>query len=63
MILFPETLLASPILFYEHKFQESKPQDFISSEILSEDFRKLGILNKVFISRFFQKLFSCELLA
>ena len=58
VILFAETLLAAPILFQEKNSQESKTQDCISSDILSQDFRKLGIFAEVFNSRFFiQKLF------
>ena len=38
---------------------ESKTQDFISSDILSQDFRKLGLLlNYVVVSSWFQKLSS-----
>ena len=41
----------------EKKSKELKTQDFISSDILSKDFRKLGLLTKVSNSRFFSRNF------
>ena len=35
------------------KSQKSKTQDFLPSDILSQDFRKLGFFTKVFLSSFF----------
>ena len=47
----------------QKKFQESKTQDFISSDIFSKDLRKFWHFSKVFISRFFfKKLFSRDFL-
>ena len=47
VILFLETL------FQENKSQESKTQDFIFSDILIQDFRKLGL----FYQRFYFQVF------
>ena len=57
VFLFPETLLAAPIFFLEKKFQESKTQDFISSDILtSENWDFLPQF--LFPGGFFRNLFS-----
>ena len=53
LILFSETLLATPILFQDKKSHELKTKDFISSDILSQDFRKY---------RLFTNIFSCDFL-
>ena len=50
--------LAAPILFWEKKSQESKTQDFISSDIFFKDLRKFGLFFQSFYFQvFFQKLF------
>ena len=55
-------MLAAPHTTLGKKSQESKKFRTFSSDISSEDFRKFGLFTKGFISRFFQRLFSCDFL-
>ena len=60
LILIPETLLAAPNphTILGEKIPEIQTQDFISSDIFSKDFRKLGLFYQSFyFPVFFQKLF------
>jgi len=57
-ILFPETLWQPPhTILGEKNSQESKTQDFISSDTFSKDLRKFGLFSKVLFPGFFPETF------